>query len=87
MNFSTVLDFCAQIKNKGVAKPLFIEAYPTTILRNMKRRMNNMVKKIKQTPLTQGVDLRDWLKTQPQKFQAQVWKQSKKKPSKKKREG
>lgn len=27
MNFSTVLDFCTQIKNKGVAKPLFIEAY------------------------------------------------------------
>ena len=27
MNFSTVLDFCTQIKNKGVAKHLFIEAY------------------------------------------------------------
>ena len=46
-----------------------------------------MTKKTKQTPLTQGVDLRDWLKTQPKKFQAQVLKQSKKKPPKKKREG
>lgn len=46
-----------------------------------------MAKKTKQTPLTQGIDLRDWLNTQPKKFQAQVWKQSKKKPSKKKREG
>lgn len=41
-----------------------------------------MTKKTKQTPLTQGVDLRDWLKTQPKKFQTQVLKQS----SKKKRE-
>lgn len=41
-------------------------------------------KEIKKTPLTQGVDLRDWLKTQPKKFQAQVLKQSKKKPFKKK---
>ena len=44
-----------------------------------------MTKKTKQpTPLTQGVDLRDWLKTQPKKFQAQVQKQFNKK---KKREG
>ena len=43
-----------------------------------------MTKKTKQhTPLTQGVDLRDWLKTQPKKFQAQVLKQF----NKKKREG
>lgn len=42
-----------------------------------------MVKKTKQTPLTQGVDLRDWLKSQSKKFQAQVRKQS----NKKKREG
>ena len=46
-----------------------------------------MAKKSKQTALTQGIDLRDWLKSQPKKFQAQVRKQSKKKPSKKKREG
>lgn len=48
--------------------------------------MNNMLKKnkeIKKTPLTQGVDLRDWLKSQPKKFQAQVQKQF----NKKKREG
>lgn len=38
-----------------------------------------MAKKTKQTPLTQGVDLRDWLKHQPKKFQAQVLKLSKKK--------
>ena len=47
--------------------------------------MNNMPKKnkeIKKTPLTQGVDLRDWLKSQPKKFQAQVWKQSNKKKEK-----
>lgn len=43
-----------------------------------------MPKKTKQIALTQGVDLRDWLKRQPKKFQAQVWKQSNKK---KKREG
>ena len=43
-----------------------------------------MTKKTKQhKPLTQGVDLRDWLKTQPKKFQAQIRKQS----NKKKREG
>lgn len=46
--------------------------------------MSNMAKETKQTALTQGVDLRDWLKRQPKKFQAQVWKQSNKK---KKREG
>ena len=43
-----------------------------------------MAKKTKQyTQLTQGVDLRDWLKTQPKKFQAEVRKQL----NKKKREG
>ena len=43
-----------------------------------------MTKKTKQhTPLTQGIDLQDWLKSQPKKFQAQVWKQL----NKKKREG
>lgn len=43
-----------------------------------------MAKKTKQhTPLTQGVDLRDWLKNQPKKIQAQVQKQF----NKKKREG
>ena len=43
-----------------------------------------MTKKTKQhTPLTQGVDLRNWLKTQPKKFQAQVQKHF----NKKKREG
>lgn len=47
-----------------------------------------MAKKTKQhTPLTQGVDLRDWLKAQPKKFQARFWKEAKKKPPKKKREG
>ena len=46
--------------------------------------MNIMAKKTKQhTPLKQGIDLRDWLKTQPKKFQAQVRKQL----NKKKREG
>lgn len=44
--------------------------------------MTKKNKGIKQTPLTQGVDLRDWLKSQPKKFQAQVWKQSGKKKEK-----
>lgn len=43
-----------------------------------------MTKKTKQhTPLTQGVDLRDWLKAQPKKFQDQFLKQSKKKKKEK----
>lgn len=41
--------------------------------------MPKKTKEIKQAPLTQGVDLRDWLKGQPKKFQTQVWKQSNKK--------
>lgn len=27
MDFSTVLDFCTQIKNKAAIKPLFVEVY------------------------------------------------------------
>lgn len=37
--------------------------------------MPKKTKEIKQIPLTQGVDLRDWLKGRPKKFQSSVWKQ------------
>lgn len=41
--------------------------------------MPKKTKEIERTTLTQGVDLRDWLKGQPKKFQTQVWVQYNKK--------